>query len=186
MEKSKEIMYGKIQGFLDSIALTNSIFNYYVGYTFEFYKIEYNQNLISSVRNHIFDAYKTYLKINCQSKDNEIIFNFDNNFNLEKIDNWEERLKLELPQWFMINSLKQYENSEKTIFNNNIFKNISIIAETFIDYLKEFFDTNKLEVWEFNSYFKNNLIYFWGGLSYSDYIFSFQEDIYILHLDFVD
>lgn len=180
------ILYGKIQGFLDSIAITNSIFDYYIGYTFTFYKIENKQDLISSVRNHILEEYKSYLKVNRRREDNGLIFNLDNNFSLEQIDNWEERLKLDLPKWFMVNSLKTYESDEEVVFRNGVFENIPIIVETFIDYLKEFFNNEKLEVWEFNNYFKSNLIYFWGGLMYSDYIFSFKEDIYILHLDFVD
>lgn len=42
------------------------------------------------------------------------------------------------------------------------------------------------EVWILNEFLSNELIYFWGGLCYLDYIFNTNDKVYILNFGFVD
>ena len=79
--------------------------------------------------------------------------------------------------------VKQNEISVYDIKDNDY---VSILVDTFICYLEDFFNSEEIQVWRLNNYFSHQLIYFWGGLYYSDYIFTFKEAIYILHLEFSD
>jgi hypothetical protein len=181
-----EIILGKIQGYLDALALVNSSFNYNIGYNFTFYEVDYYDDVSKSIKEHIYIEYKNFLKYNSRREDNRLLSAFENNFNLVYVHNWVEELNNNLPHWFFQNSFANYQSYEKVQLSQNVYGNLKMLSKNFIDLLNEFFTEEHFEIWKLNEFFSNELIYFWGGLCYLDYIFSTKDKVYILHFDFVD
>lgn len=181
-----EIIFGKIQGYLEAIALANSLFDYQIRYVFNFYEIDYHENVSQSVKEHICNEYISFIKCNSGREDNKLLSAFENNFNLVHIHNWEEELNNELPDWFFRGSLANYEGYEEVKLSKNAYVNITLLVQNFIDLINEFFNGEPFEVWKLNEFFCNKLYCFWGGLHYLDYIFSFHNKIFVLHFHYVD
>jgi hypothetical protein len=178
-----DYLYGKIQGFIDSIALTKSYFEMNINYEFDFYNVDYLEDITNSIRRHIWENYSSYIQINNRNEDNVFVFKLENEFNLYELSNWREELKKGLQNWFESKFVKQNESS---VYDIRGIDYVSILVDTFIGYLEDFFNNEEIQAWRLNDYFSNQLIYFWGGLYYSDYIFTFKKVIYILHLEFSD
>ena len=182
-----DVLKGKINGFLEAVALINSSFDLNVGYGFYFEEIESNGEICKSISEHILSEYRNYLVANKRKEDKELLNNLENNFSLLKVFNWDLFLKEGLADWFLSTPLKNYQSYERTVIHKRVYDSLNITTSEFINLIKEFFDKDEeFEVWEFDEYFKNSLFYFWGGLRYLDYVFTCKEKVFILHLDVID
>jgi hypothetical protein len=174
-----------INGYLTPIALLRDYTTYEVGFNYYFKRIEDNTSIEKSILNEHRKSFNRF--VNIQSKryksEEEVEELIRKGITLTEIINWEIELATEIDFWTgttITNTIKDDKRMSAWKDKPNI------LSLDLIEILKVFFYPKKMKAFKYKGEITNDLYYHWGGLNWTDIIFSDKEENYLLHFDLSD
>lgn len=177
-----------INGFLTPIALLKDYTTDEVGFNYYFKKIENGHSIKESIYTEFrksFAYFGTHEngKFKRYKSDSDIETLIEKGIELIEIENWEINLLNEIDFWTgssLTNTIKE-ENKMKAWSDKP-----NLLSFELIELLKIFFNQTQIKAYKYKGEITNDLYHHWGGLQWDDFLFSNNEENFLLHFDLSD